>query len=129
MYICRIILNYYQILKEHVVHRSTNLDSGFETVTLIVVDVTLPLMVKYATPTLMVVDLALTIMIVDVSLSNLDSSSAGMAYHIQEPVSISIQNIQIFSRLGAELIQDSCPCLCKQSSCGSMNYNRNTLET
>ena len=68
-------------------------------------------------------------MVVDVSLSNLNLSSAGMACHVQELVSISIQNIQMFSRLEAELIQYGCPSLPKQTSGLSMNCNRNILET
>ena len=71
----------------------------------------------------------LTLMIVDVSFSNLDFSSAWVTYHVQEPVSISIQNIQIFSRLEAELIQYGYSCLSKQSPGLSMNCNRNILET
>ena len=67
-------------------------------------------------------------MIVDVSLSNLDFSSAGVTCHVQEPVAIRIQNIQIISRLKTELIQYGCPCFPKQPSGLSMNYNRNCLE-
>ena len=67
-------------------------------------------------------------MVVDMSLSNLDFSSAGVTCLVQEPVSINIQNIQIFSRLEAELIRYSCPGLSKQSSGLSMNCNRNFMD-
>ena len=94
------------------------------TLTLMVVDITLTLVVVDVTLTLMVVDLdvTLTLMVVDVSLSNLDFSSTRMTCHVQEPISISIQYIQMFSWLVAELIQYSCPSL---SSGLSMNCNRN----
>ena len=60
-------------------------------------------------------------MVVDVSLSNLDFSSTGVACHVQELVSISVQNIQIVSRLETELIQYGCPCFPLQPSGLSMN--------
>ena len=73
--------------------------------------------------------LTLTLMVVDVSLSNLNLSSAGMTCDIQELVSISIQNIQMFSRLEAELIQYGYSSLSKETSGLSMNCNRNILKT
>ena len=112
------------------------------TLTLLVLDVTLTLMVVDVTLILMVVDLdvtltpmvvdpnlTLTLMVVDVSLRNLDFSSTGMTRHIQEPISISIQNIQMFSRLEAELFQYGSSSFSKETSGLSMNCNRNILET
>ena len=60
-------------------------------------------------------------MVVDVPLGNLDFSITWVACHVQEPVSVSIQYVQIFSRLEAELIQYGCPSLSKQTSGLSMN--------
>ena len=63
-------------------------------------------------------------MVIDVSLSNLDPSNTRVTCHIQELISISIQNIQMFSRLEAELIQYGCPCLSKQTPGLSMNFSK-----
>ena len=108
------------------------------TLTFMVVDVNLPhgsrsnaltLMVVDVTLSLKVVDVTLTLMIIDVSLSNLDLSSTRMTCHIQKFISISIQYIQMFSRLEAELIQNGCPSLSKQTSSFSMNCNKNIFKT